>query len=640
MSASRWGSDYANTGTTTFAACTEPGGCQKGTTRVLSLLTGGDPGATVTFETQGPFDDPRYLGSGACERVELPLDFTGIPVLQEASIGPEFCARDGVFFVDILSAPGVTPTSGFTRYETPGECWMPGFGESIVGGAPATSLNDVEYGILFGDEFDLLRNSPSNIPIQPGESYDADYVTNRFGQDNLVGCTNPRVRAGGRFTFIIEDFVGNDLMGDIGAVNAPIGDNILYQYGEREAIQRIEIPVQSPQSGCFDEFGGGPSSPACTGHVAGMNAGLAGWNLQRVVGAGNIVSGDDLFGLGIDGDSSATVALGAGFGGLDLNITASDGDVFRFKTVNLGSGNERVLGLGNPTSGEIAIDQSVTFTVEDVPLAGTDVGGDLPDDLLPVQVPFRVSQVTTALQFDGPEFNDVQETVEFIARLVDGTIWTGTLINLAEDDSSPVDAFGWTATSSNPARPAPAGTPVITVLSGDNSSSEFAVFEVGAPFEDEAIVSLDVTAVTGEPSSSCDGCSNQSEASIYDIGIEGVDRVQALSFAYSNYLRALCHVSTRPDFSDAPDETRPKLCTDEAIASQPAEFNLVSGVVERNIAGYQQADLEGVLRFIAHNICELDYGTAANPGGVTLADGGFCETVPEWAPTPASPPVP
>lgn len=645
-----YGVDLVNTGTENTDNCLFPETCQLANNAVtLNLENVIDE--IISFETQGTFVDPRYNpGTGICDRdvdgtfigarVALPLGFTGIPILKDASIGPEFCARKGKFFVDVLSAPDVKPESGFTKYETPGQCWMPGFGESMMGGAPETTLNDVEYGLLFGDQFDLLRNDGSDDPIGPFETYAGDYISNEFAQDNLVGCTNPRVRAGGRLTFVIEDFVGAELLEDLGmSKDDPIGDNVLFQYGIREGVQRIEIPVLSIQSGCYDDYSVGPVSSACDTHVTGMNAGLAGWDLQRLVGEDDVATGNDFEMAGLDGMSLGSLNLDSGLDGLRLDVAASVGDVFRFKTVDFSGSAENVFGLDAPTNGEIDIGQAITFTVFD---KETPLTMDLDMALsgpLEVAVPFRVSQVTMALQFDGPEFGDVQEAVTFTAVLDDGTTWTATVTNIFEANGDP-DEFGWEIDSDNMDRPAPSGDPVIGFLtgSGDDSGSEDAVFRVEDPFQGAAVVSLEIAAVEGDPA--CGSCNNQSDASIYDIGIEAVDRVQALSFAYTNYLRALCPVSTRPDFAGTVGmETRPHLCNVESIASEPLEFNDLATMgpvdVERNIAGYQQADLEGVLRFIAHNICELDYGTAANPGGVDLAPGGFCETVPEWAPTPS-----
>jgi hypothetical protein len=163
---------------------------------------------------------------------------------------------------------------------------------------------------------------------------------------------------------------------------------------------------------------------------------------------------------------------------------------------------------------------------------------------------------------------------------------------------------------------------------------------LNSPFGTTPIVSLEVAAVTGDSANVCGSggtgtCTNQSDASIFDLGIAGVDRVEALSFAYSNYIQALCSVSSRPDFgTGSPGEgTRPKACTDPA---DTAAFNVVAGLSEtdetRNIAGYQQADLEGVLRFIGHNICELHFETDADPGDIGFGPEMFCQTPPEWAP--------
>lgn len=655
-----YGVDLINTGTVNRDACLTAEGCQIANHTAVDALEGVPPGEVIAYETQGSFTDLRYnpitlicdrnadgspiLPDGG--RVELPLDFTGIPILKEASIGPEFCARNGTFFVDVISAPGITPTSGFTQYETPGECWMPGDGANSMGPGTSHTLDIVEYGLLFGDQFDLLRKDVTDpdAPIDPDtETYEADYVTNQYAQDNLVSCAS-RIRAGGRYTFIIEDFVGNGLgLFDLMGINDPIGngpdENVLFDYGHREAIQRIEIPVLSPQSGCFEELlAGGALTGACEDHVVALNGGLAGWDLQKLVGNSQVVtSTGDL--AGISG-SEATVPLA--LDGLNLNIAASVDDTFAFKTI--GYEGASVLGLAAVTGGEIDIGQSLTFTVSTTPRPADLVLDDGMDPNLPVKVdvPFRVPQITPALQFDGPEYGDVQEAIRMTATLTDG-VWEATLVNLFEENGEE-DVFYWNLESLE-GRPLPTDPAIVTeidVLSGDDSSSESAVIRVDNPFGDVAILSLEITAVAGDCGNGA--CNNQSDASLFDIGIEAVDRVQALSFAYEKYLRADCSSSSRPDFGmGAPGEgTRPNICTNDVSDLVPfdsAAFNEINGgIVERNIAGYQQADIEGVLLFIAHNMCELDFGTDIDPGeiGFTGLDS-FCTVAPEWAVVPPAP---
>jgi len=198
--------------------------------------------------------------------------------------------------------------------------------------------------------------------------------------------------------------------------------------------------------------------------------------------------------------------------------------------------------------------------------------------------------------------------------------------------------FDWITSSNDAGRPAPSGPPEFQVLSGDDSSSDSAVVRVIDPFEGALIMSLDISAIAGDPSAGCPSCSNQSDVSFLDIELGAVDRVEALSFAYQHYLRALCSVSTRPDFGMGMGAgTRPNICTNdvlELIVSDPPAFNEIGmpAGVERNIAGYQQADIESVLRFISHNICELDFITDIDPGEIGFGAGQFCQVPPEWAP--------
>ncbi|HNP35505.1 MAG TPA: hypothetical protein PKK10_06605 [Woeseiaceae bacterium] len=620
------GIDFVNTGVVSVADCLEgssAGGCQMANNFVTLALEGVSAATQAAFETQGPFTDPRYnSNTGTCERVELPLAFTNIPVLATGSIGPEFCARDGKFFIDIISAPDVTPTSGYTTFETPGACWVPGF-DTANATEPATDLDGVEYGLLYGDEFDLYRNDGTND--RPGQP-PAIYINNHFAQDNLVGCGS-RVRAGGRLTFVIEDINGA-MQVDLGNKDSAIGDNILYQYGNREANERINIPLKAVQSGCQRDLStAGFLSGACGEHVVALNGGLAGWDMQRLTGSSTRITAANI--QAVAGSDTATLPiLGAG---ISAHVTTSPGG-FSFRQ----AGGSTVAGITGKTAGEIDIGETMAFTASTTPR---------PDDLVlqgsnavDVAVPFRADEVTLALFYDGPEFSDVQEVAQITAILANDTL-TATLVNTAEDNSSS-DTYAWNVTSSNGNDVSDLQNLSFTVLSGDNSASEYAIVQLNQPFGDRAIMTLEITALAGEESDACPSCNNQSDFALLDLTFAAVDRVQALAFAYHSYLEALCPVSTRASYSPTNNSgTRPKLCG--SATPSPAAFNLVTAppIASRNIAGAQQADVEGALRFIAHNICELDYNTDIDPAGIGFSQPGqFCRVKPEWSPTPAASP--
>tara|TARA_R110002049_G_scaffold138781_14_gene299251 strand:+ start:8936 stop:11833 length:2898 start_codon:yes stop_codon:yes gene_type:complete len=617
------GIDFVNNGTFLAADCLSATGCQIANNRVTMKLAGIDPDTIGAFETQGPFQDPRYdANTGTCAAVDLPLDFTNIPVLENATVGPEFCARNGVFFVDIVSAPEITPTSGYTQYQTPGECWVPGF-DPVGSAAPGTSLDDVEYGLLFGDQYDLFRTDGSNNPV----AQSSDYVDNLYVQDNLVGCGS-RVRAGGRLTFVIEDFMGNELQSQLGSSDDPIADNVLYQYGDREANERINLPLNAVQSGCNEELQNtGHLSGACEDHLVALNAGLAGWDLQRQVGALQTISATDI------PDGAAAVSAGLFASDLTLNLSASGGDFSHRQ-----AGGFTVVGISGATDGEINIGESLTATVasvvrpQDLILAGS--GGAA--TAVSTNVPFVAQEMTLALLYDGPEFSDVQEVAQITAVLADDVL-TATLTNTAEANGAG-DTYTWSVSSLNDRDVSDLQDLSYTVLSGDDSNdvtSNAAIIRLQQPFGNRAVQSIELTAVTGDPSAGCPTCSDQSDFAILDLTFAAVDRVAALAFAYRNYLQALCPVSTRAEYgSGSVDGTRPKLCAN-TVANTAAFNDVNAAVASRNLAGHQQADIEGVLRFIAHSICELDYNTRIDPAGIGFdsnAGESFCRVTPEWAP--------
>ena len=487
----------------------------------------------------------------------------------------------------------------------------------------------MEYGLLFGDEFDLFRTDGTNS-LPTGTLPTADYANNFYAQDNLVGCAT-RVRSGGRLTFVIEDFEGNRLMGDIGSPNTAIDDNVLYQYGLREAHERINIPVNATQSGCHEELlADGHLSDACAEHVVALNGGLAGWALQRQVGQSAVITG-----AAVESASSGAVAefdnLIPG-SGLTGRLSASGGQLsFR----NAGT---RVVGVSGQNATELDVGENLRLVVSTAPRPDDAV---LPDGSsavpVSVDVPFVLSRLTLALLFDGPEFGDVQEVARLVATTDDDTL-TATLVNPWETNGA-TDSFLWQVTSANGHDVSDLQSLDWLVLSGDNTESDFATVRLNSPFGNRAILSLDITALPGTPAASCPSCSNPSDFSVAEIGVGMPDRIGALAFAYRNYLEALCPVSTRPDAS-ATLGTRPQLCDS---GPDTDAFNVVTtavppgGIPEpRNLAGHQQADIEGVLRFIAHNICELDFDTTVNPAGTVLGPDGFCGTRPEWI-APATP---
>jgi hypothetical protein len=588
-----YGIDFINKSTVLASTCVPPG-CDVG----FSLLVINPnlpfiPENSFGVETRGPFYDSRFVqGSDPqrCDSVELPLDFTNIPMLENFSIGPEFCSRDGFFFVDVVADDGVLGQpilGGISSWETPGSCWEPG-------PLPFVSLDEVEYGVLSGDQFDLLRIIDDVLePIDPpGTNVGTTYVNNRFVQDRLVGCATRR-RAGSRLTFLIDDLFGNDLDTDIGMAADPLlPGTILFDFGARELDESFDLLSDATQSGCSVS----PSDSACTDFGTGNAQAAFGWSSQQYAGMAETVD------IVIPG-STPTATF----------VTAKDVDV---KLVASGGGNK----LGNKTVGGIT---AVGVTQGGAGNELSPNGNELITATFSTavrefqvnDVPMVIKSFTGAFLYDGP-YGDVNEYLIVTAVPADGS--PAMVGILKAEGSGGSEAPTWALDTGVP-------MPATSVHSGGGviQTPEY-------PFGNKSMTSLTFEASTANDcgSGGCDG-------SLSDIEVEIPSRIDNLAYSYNGLLKALCPTSDRPNFVGGdPTPSRPKLCA--ATSPNPFAFNSPG---RRNMSGELHATTEALARFISHNICQLDFSTDVDPGDIGLGAGEFCTTPAEWSirPTPPTP---
>ncbi len=587
-----YGIDFINKSTILASTCVPPG-CQVGfSSLVANPNLPGIPGNSFGVETRGPFFDSRFVqGSNPqrCDPVELPLDFTNIPMLENFSIGPEFCSRDGFFFVDIVADDGVLGQpilGGFSSWETPGSCWEPG-------PLPFATLDEVEYGILSGDQFDLLRVVDDvSEPIDlPGTNVDATYVNNRFVQDRLVGCATRR-RLGGRLTFLIDDLFGNDLDTEIGMPADPLlPGTSLFDYGTREFDESFDILLDATQSGCSSSLSG-----ACNEFGGATAQATFGWSSQQYAGMAETVD------IVIPGSIPTATFM-----------TAKDVDV---SLVASGGGNK----LGNKTvSGITAVGVTQGGAGNEISSNGnemitasfsTAVRGFQVND-----VPMVIKSFTGAFLYDGP-FGDVNEYLIVTATPADGSPAMVGILKAEGRGGSEAPTWALNGGGSIAATSVNSGGGVIR-------TPEY-------PFGNEAVTSLTFKVSTANDcgGGGCDG-------SLSDIEVEIPSRIDNLAYSYNGLLKALCTVADRPAFVlGGTTPSRPKLCA--ATSPSPSAFNAPG---RRNISGDLHGTTEALARFISHNICQLDFSTDVDPGEIGLGAAEFCTTPAEWSvrPTPPTP---
>ncbi len=594
-----FGIDFINSGSVLASTCLpENGGCQVANN--LLTLNPNLPNVMnnlITFGTQGPFYDDRYLGNDGdgnpvCDDRELPLDFTGIPVFENFSIGAEFCARDGFFFVDVIADDGALgqPTRGITTWETPGTCWEPGL--------PFIGLDDVEYGLLSPDQFDLAPLDGMDTPLIPaGTDIDGTYANNRFVQDRLVGCGS-RVRAGNRLTFVVEDFFGNELEVQIADASSVLDPTTaLYRYGEREFAETFDILLDAPQSGCSDD----PlNTPECVEFGTNSAQATFGWQIQRSSG----VSEEELISI------AAPVAQVSfpSIEGVDVNLAAvGGGGTLGNKTV---AGTTAVGVTGGIAGNELSPDGGEAIVVD----FSTSVEGFDVENL-----PMVVKSFEGAFLYDGP-FGDVQEELVVTATTADGSTIVGRLRAVGDGGAA---APLWILDS---------GSVAATAVNTDGGVIRTPDYPFGG---DTLIVGLRFEAATDKScgSGACDG-------SLLNLEVEIPSRIDNLALAYNGLVKALCPVADRPDFvTGGTDPSRPKICG-TGNGPFPSVFNTPGGTVEspRNISGDLQATTEALARFVSHNICQLDFTTDVDPGEIGFGTGdSFCTTPPEWSVRPTAP---
>lgn len=174
--------------------------------------------------------------------------------------------------------------------------------------------------------------------------------------------------------------------------------------------------------------------------------------------------------------------IGAPIGVIGSYTFATSGGDFGFKTVNLG--NQAVGVTGGPSGNEIDVGESIVMTGP----------------------AFRLSSLTFAFLYDGPEYGDVQEQVRVTALLEDGgfleliltTVFDGVNLGISANSSA------GSVTNESPA-------------TGDAD----AIWTVSDPFGDALVTTLIFEANEGVGGADCGNgpasCTNQTDYSILRI---------------------------------------------------------------------------------------------------------------------------
>lgn len=545
---------FANQASATAADCDD--GCPLGQSTLIVGATTLDPNTNIGASTEGVFIDTRVdSDTGDCLDAALDLTPTGIPDLAGTLIDPAFCADNGQFTIDVYEDDAIPLFFGTVEWRTPGECW-----ETGLSGFPP--LNTIEYGLWASDLEERFDNEDQRI--------------DQF----LIGC-NGRRRGGASLSFVIEGFTGRNLF----AVSTP--DSHLYPYGHRELVETIEIATQD--SACF--MVPLPVDPtACDENLFAWNQALVGWDMQAFAGQTAPVRMDLTF---TGGAPSETQSIGLATAGLDMTLKTNGAnlnfeEIAGFSAIGVAGG-----------SGEIDVGESIEVSLSSTPMDPT-VTTTI------TNVPFRVPSFTMAFMFDGPESDAVENEIKVTATLQDGGNITGVL--KIGFDNVPT----WSG---------PGGTIMTLSPPQDGSAGVFKVHN--NPFGDVIVTSLDFEPLevaydlvppgydcpTGHPNST--SCTNQSDASIYEVEVEVIERLNALAYTYDGLLESLCAVSTRPASG------RPAICSSGPFVM---DFN---GTTGDNVAGRLQVSAEALARFVGHNICLLDSAPAFDPA--------FCATAPPWS---------
>jgi hypothetical protein len=520
-------------------------------------------GTTIGAVTDGVFIDTRWNARNNCQNAALNLTPTGIPDLAGVFIDPAFCADNGEFTIDIYE--GGELLEGTVRWITDaGACYETGMLDEEGELIPAPPLNMITYGLWVSDLEERFTNEDDRV------------------DQNLIGC-NGSVRSGFSWSFLIHGFTGD------GEFDVDTPESHLYPYGHNELVETITIAAED--SACFDA---GPTTPACLENFIALNQALVGWDMQAFAGQAVPVTMDGTF---TGGTASETQSIG--LAGLDMKLSASGGDlVFHTMTDSNTLIDYTAIGVTDGGSNEIDVEQSIEVSVSSTPIA---VGTTVSD------VPFKLVSFTLAFMFDGPEFDAVENEVLVTATLDDGSTSSG-IVRIGFDNVPTWSGSGGTITTVSLPEEDSAGV----VKVGNNPFGDVTVTSV--EFEPQLVTyDLDPPGYdcpTGHPNST--SCTNQSDASIYQVEIAVIERVPALAYTYDGLLESLCAVSTRTD-------GRPGLPICGSGGPFVDDFNLGTGL---NVAGRLQVAAEAMARFVGHNICLLD---------AAFDDENFCSTAPLWS---------
>lgn len=179
--------------------------------------------------------------------------------------------------------------------------------------------------------------------------------------------------------------------------------------------------------------------------------------------------------------------IGSPVGAIGAYTFAASGGDFGYKTVNLG--NQAVGVTGGPSGNEIDVGESIVMSGP----------------------AFRLSSLTFAFLYDGPEFGDVQEQLRVTALLEDGGALDLILTTVFDGVS-----FGVTANAS---------TGTVTNESPATGDAD-AIWTVADPFGDALITTLIFEAEEGVGGADCgdgpESCTNQTDYSILRIAIADV----------------------------------------------------------------------------------------------------------------------